>query len=332
MRVRLPGARHVRRAPVYTLAILLLACGDAAPESEAGPLPSAAQVDRDNAPPEILDVSLEPASPAPGASVRARVEVDDPDGDPVKMTYDWTLDGEPVGSGLAKLVLTSGSRDQRLEVTVVASDGRADSDPARAWAHLGNRPPRVERLLVGPGLEITAGDEVAVEAVADDEDGDALTLRHVWKVNGVRWPHEGAVFATGSLAKGDEIVVEVRAHDGTDLSEPLATSPIRVVNRPPRVVSQPGASAPAGGFHYVVKAEDPDGDAPLEFALEQAPRGMRIDSRSGEIRWQPDAGQAGEHRVEVLVDDGNGGRVLHVFDVRVGGESVARVSGVSDGS
>ena len=317
MRLRLLAARLVRKAPVYTTATLLLACGEAGPEP--GPLPSAAQADRANEAPYIASVSLEPAVPEPDAAVRAVVDARDPDGDPVKMTYEWTLEGKAVGAGLSKLALRGGMRDERLEVTVVASDGRADSEPMIASAHLANRPPRVDRLLVGPALEITAGTDVEVEALAHDEDGDAIELAYAWRVNGEPSPLTGATFSTAALQKGDVLVAEVRANDGIEESDTLASPPIRVVNRPPRVVSRPGASTPEAGFRYVVQAEDPDGDDSLRFELERAPDGMKIDAVSGEVTWKPQSGQAGTHPVRIVVDDQKGGRIAHAIEVQVGG-------------
>jgi hypothetical protein len=317
MRLRPLDVRRVRKASVYTIAALLLACGQAGPEPE--PLPSAAQMDRANEAPYIASVSLEPAAPEPGSSVRAVVDARDPDGDPVKMTYAWTLDGEAIGAGLSKLALRGGSRDERLEVTVVASDGRADSAPRVVSVGLANRPPRVERLLMGPALEITAGTGVEVEAQAHDDDGDPIELHHTWKVNGDRSAHTGPSFATAALETGDVLTVEVRASDGTHESEPLESPPIRVVNRPPRVVSRPGASIPEVGFRYLVQAEDPDGDDSLRFELDLAPDGMQIDAVSGEVTWKPRSGQAGTHPVRIVVDDQKGGRIAHAFEVQVGG-------------
>lgn len=317
MRVRLSGVRPAWLASVFTIPCLLFACAEAQETRE--PLPSAAEVGRANTAPSIVSIALEPAEPEPGASVRAVVEVHDDDGDPVKMTYEWTLDGEPVGSGLAKLALRDASRDSRLEVTVVASDGRDDSEPATTWAHLANRLPRVERLLIGPALEITAGTDVEVTPQAQDEDGDALEFRYAWTVNGEPTPEEGALFHTGALQKGDVLTVEVRAHDGKGAGEALASPPIQVVNLPPRVVSRPGPSAPHQGFRYQVEAEDPDGDGPLRFELEDAPDGMQIDAASGEVTWTPWPDQGGTHRVRVVVDDQHGGRIEHAFEVAVGG-------------
>jgi hypothetical protein len=299
--------------PVLPVA-LLLACGEPpeAPEPLAG-----ASAARDNAPPHVESVSLDPASPRPGGSVRALVEVTDPDGDPVKVTYEWKLRGEPVGGGMPKLVLSDAARGDHLEVAVVASDGRGDSAAATASAHLGNRPPEIARLRVGPSFEISAGTTILVEPEASDPDGDDVSFRHVWRVNGDVVEDSGAELDTASLARGDVVVAEVFADDGSDEGAPLASPEIRVVNAPPQVSSRPGPATAGAGFRYRVEAVDPDGDAPLGFELEKAPSGMRIGA-NGEISWMPSRDQAGLHRVRVIVDDRNGGRSSHAFEIAVG--------------
>ena len=314
MRVRPPVSWNLRLVAAMPAA-LLLACGDAAETPE--PL-AAASSERANEPPRIVSVALDPAAPRPGGTVRAVVEVADPDGDPVKATYEWKLRGEPAGGGMPKLVLHDAARGDELELTVVASDGRAESPPEIARAYLGNQPPEIARLLIGPALEISAGTAVSVEPEASDPDGDELSFRHEWRVNGEPVAGaSGAVFETSGLARGDVVVVEVRAHDGSDEGEPLASPPIRVVNAPPRVESRPGPAVAGAGFRYRVEATDPDGDAPLQFELEEAPAGMSIGA-GGEITWMPTPDQAGRHRIRVVVDDRNGGRVSHAFEVQVG--------------
>ena len=66
-----------------------------------------------------------------------------------------------------------------------------------------------------------------------------------------------------------------------------------------------------------MSAKDPDGDTGLQFHLENAPDGMSIDALSGAITWVPASEQLGTHGVSVIVDDLQGGRVRHTFEVSV---------------
>jgi hypothetical protein len=255
------------------------------------------------------------------------VDASDPDGDPVKASYAWTLDGQPVGSDLPKLVFQAGSRGQELAVRVVVSDGCSESEPEFARAELANHPPRIDRLHVKPALEITAGYLIEVKAEISDEVGDRVELSYDWEVNErpAPTPSTGSSFATDSLQLGDVVRVRVRGDDGSDEGNSLSSPPITVVNRPPQIVSQPGAINSTNGFRDQVEAEDPDGDAPLLFVLEDAPTGMEIDIASRMISWNPGPDQSGTHRVRVLVDDQKGGLVAHTFEIRVAGSVPAAV-------
>ena len=49
-----------------------------------------------NSAPEISELVLRPDSPRPGERLTAVVEAFDPDGDPVQLDFDWTVDGAAV--------------------------------------------------------------------------------------------------------------------------------------------------------------------------------------------------------------------------------------------
>ena len=327
MRLCPPGALRPRFATVLPIAFLLFACGGAEESAEAPePLAAAAASHADNSAPRIVSATFDPVTPVPGEAVRVVLDVVDDEGDPVKMLYDWTLAGQPAGSGSSKLMLRDATRGDALTVTVVASDGRAESEPMTVRGEVGNRPPRIERLMMGPALEISAGVDVEVQPEAGDEDGDELTFTYRWSVNGEPVDAEGPSFDTRALTKGDVVRVEVLANDGSADSDPLASPEIRVVNLAPRVTSRPVGSAADQAFRYLVEAEDPDGDGSFLFELVDAPDGMEIDASSGEITWRPRHDQSGTHLVHVVVDDQNGGRVSHAFEVAVGGAGPAAVS------
>jgi hypothetical protein len=309
-----------------TLALLLPACADEPSSSAAGPSAARAPGDPGNTPPLIASVELEPAAPRAGESVRAMVNASDPDGDPVKLVYEWELAGRAVGGGTQRLLLDGATRGDDFQVSVVASDGRAESEPFRVRGAVANRPPRVERLTVEPATQVTAGMTLAIHPEGSDDDGDAISFEFAWSLNGEVIDHEGPVFDTRSLTRGDVVKVAVRALDEWDASEALASPEFRVVNRPPHVVSAPGDSVMGDGFHYRVEAEDPDGDMPLRFELEDPPEGMKIGASSGEIDWRPNHDQAGRHTVRVIVDDLQGGRIAHAFELTVAGRA-ARAGG-----
>ena len=299
-------------SPHPSLLVLLvgvLACSAEAPPE--APLSAAPE----NAAPVVSRLELEPAAPMPGETVRVHADVTDPDGDSVALAYDWAVDGRPAGDGTARLRLPDSQKGQQIHVRVTASDGRLDSSPATRTVTVGDRAAVLDGLTIQPGHEVTAGESIRVVARATDADGDPVTIAYHWRVNGEAVDTTADHFDTSALKRGDR--VEVEAHVDADGGDSLTSPPIRITNAPPRVTSRPVPPG-ADGFRYRVEAVDPDGDTPLRFSLENPPRGMTIGALTGEVRWRPTRAQAGLHPIEILVDDGQGGRVSHAFELQVG--------------
>lgn len=276
-----------------------------------------------NAAPVIESVRLEPHRPERGRPVRAIVEVHDDDGDPVRLSYLWTLDGERV-PGDAQVALPRSRKGDLVEVRVTANDGTEDSRSVEASVRVANQPPRLRGLQIQPANHINAGTEISVRASADDPDGDSISYRYTWRVNDTVTDDEGPVLETRQLRRGDKVRVTAVASDGEDESEPISSAEIEVANAPPRIVSRPGGAGPDGSFRYQVEAEDLDDQRSLRFSLAEAPEGMTIGALSGRVEWRPKAQQTGSHPVEIVVEDMQGGRDSQRFELTVGVEEQAK--------
>lgn len=299
----------------------------AADDAESGQ--AAGKASRDpatNAPPTIRSLAFEPERPITGGDVRVVVEVDDPDGDRVWLDYAWQVGGEPVEGSTPRLSLRGVPKRTRIEVDVTARDGRDGRSSETLRADVANAVPVVGRVHVHGAESPTVGEPVLLQPEATDADGDPLSFRYQWSVNGVRQAEDGERFDTGNLNRGDVLEVSVRAHDGAAESETFALPPITLGNAPPRILSQPGEDFGSGDSFYQVRAEDPDGPGPLHYALENAPEGMRIDPETGAIRWTPRPDQAGVHALAVLVSDVQGGTSRQPIEVTVGGGSPAEAA------
>jgi hypothetical protein len=44
---------------------------------------------------------------------------------------------------------------------------------------------------------------------------------------------------------------------------------------------------------------------------------MKLDDLSGRVTWKPTPEQAGQHRIEIAVDDRRGGRSTQVFELAI---------------
>jgi len=276
-----------------------------------------------NLAPVIESVTLEPSDPSAGDPVVARVEATDTEGDRLRYSYTWRLDGERLPGSGPRVELPRSERGDEIELVVVASDGNSESEPYHVSTWVVNRPPRLLGIQIEPADHITAGTEISVTPSADDPDGDPLTFRYRWTVNGRRTGGSGPELETEHLRRGDAIQVWAVANDGEADSEPIQSPAINVANAPPRIISVPGGTGSDGEFRYEVEAEDPDNDRSLRYRIEDAPEGMKIEVLSGLITWRPTDSQAGTHTVQVIVDDLQGGIGRQAFEVSVGIDNAA---------
>ena len=300
------------------LLALPLACsgGDAttsAPAS-AGSGPSARSA---NAP--VIDgLVLRPAAPMPGDRVRAVARVRDVDGDRVEVRYEWFVAGERVEASGPEWLVEGAWKGAVIEVVATASDGRRESEPARAEVRIGNRRPRLISVHTQPWNDVPRGTPVVLTPEAVDDDGDRVRYRYGWEVNGEPVDAEGVSLPTTGLRLGDVVQARVVASDGSAESDPIDSARVRVINAQPEILSTPGELAKDGVFRYAVEVRDPDSEAPLRFSLRSAPQGMSIDPASGEIVWSPSATQAGSHEVQVRVADADGAATIQHFELSVG--------------
>jgi hypothetical protein len=105
-----------------------------------------------------------------------------------------------------------------------------------------NRPPVIQRLSVDPSSPVP-GDHVRAMATAVDPDGDPVTVRYVWTVDGQTLAETGPEIAPDALAPGSRIEVEAVASDGRLESQPEQAS-VEVRGTPPEVTSVGLAPAP----------------------------------------------------------------------------------------
>jgi hypothetical protein len=304
-----------RRRPWVLPALLVsaLACGGSGSEpsrSSSGRLTG-------NLEPVVDSVRLDPAEPFSGGVVRAIARTRDPEGQPLELRYDWSIDGVPVPQSGTELQLDRVRKGSVVGVSVTADDGVWKSRPRRAEVRVTNRRPQLLSVHTEPWEEVARGTPVSLEPRAIDLDGDSLAYRYQWQVNGARVEGSEASFATAGLQLGDVVRARVAATDGESESDPIDSAAVRVVNAYPSILSAPGEFSSDGTFHYRVEAADPDGKGDLRFRLRTSPAGMDIHPASGEIFWQPSPAQVGSHPVAVEVSDPYGATTVQEFEVDV---------------
>jgi hypothetical protein len=289
--------------------VLLCACGgteSGPPQQSMVPQKSGPAARAQNRAPLVERVVFEPAEPVPGRAIQAKVEARDPDGDPLRLTYRWTLNGRPVAEDGESLSGDALSRDDRVEVAVVASDGFLESQEAHARVAVQPSAPLINMVSFDPSEDVKPGTEVTALVDASAADDAQLRLDYRWLVNGDETRARGRSFDTTELRRGDKLQVEVTASDGDASSEPVLSTALEMANSPPKLAGIPKAERVGDAFRYQFEAKDPDGDRSLRFSLGEAPAGMTIDPIYGVATWRPTKEQAGRHVIEVAVNDNHG--------------------------
>ena len=316
--------------------LLLLACGGEPEQPErhswADVVQQAggdeAERKTSNDTPVVRSVRIDPAEPFPGDRIRAVVDVDEPDGNRFALGFTWKLDGKLLGRGASSIDLPDDLRaGDVIEVTVVAGDGIAESEPKRATATVGNQRPRLLGISIAPAGVILPGETIVVTPEAVDPDGDELEYDYSWTVNGEAheidaWDPQDH-FSTAGLRKGDRIEVTVVARDRRGAqSRPLSSGAIDLGDAAPEILSGP-AGYDGGTFRYSLEARDPQGGR-LRFSLRKGPEGMRVDPDRGEVLWLPAPNQTGIHPVEIVVENSGGIRAIQAFELEVSMGAVTR--------
>lgn len=224
-----------------------------------------------NSPPPAPQVAFAPERPRRGDGLNLSLKQPaDPDGDAITYRYTWSRDGQKLPDPADQSQIARGAlrKGERWAVEVVAMDGEAESPPVRAEVVVADTAPSALALKLcdGPvreGAELTA----LIETQSVDADGDAITYRSEWAVNGKPVPQsQGQLKLTGvALKKHDLARVVVTPFDG-ELAGPPAAAECGVVNTPPtapQLAIEPVEPSAKSGLAVRVArpAADRDGDA-----------------------------------------------------------------------
>lgn len=248
------------------------------------------------------EVALLPEAPKAGTMLRAVVS-----GDAVEVR--WLRNGQPLATE-GDTLLTTGFRKGDV-IRVVA--GPAGSERA-AEAVLLNAPPVIRSVTILP-RPFYKGQDIVAEVQGWDPDGDSISYKYEWTVNGERvYETDGHVLSGGSYGRGDAIAVKVVPFDGESEGESFKAEAGQAGNSPPRFTSTPPADF-SGRFLYSPVVSDPDGDS-VALSLERSPEGMAIGN--GVIEWRAKDDQNGSFEVTIAAEDGSGGKALQTFELKVG--------------
>jgi serine protease AprX len=238
----------------------------------------------DNAPTAKVDLKFQSTVSGAGQGVRptgsasANVQTTDPEGDPVTVTYVWTVDGTVKRTVTHTNAMTdtfswSGlSAGQVVSVSVTPNDGTMNGAAVTGSGTVAESAPSTAVTVEG---QLNPQGTITAHANSTDRDGDVVSMTYVWTVNGTTVRTLKATSNntdTLSLAPyhyGDVVMVSVTATDGW-LTGTAATASATLVDHAPMasVNLQPvnlagyshAAWRPNGSAVAQVNAQDPDHD------------------------------------------------------------------------
>ena len=140
-----------------------------------------------NAPPTMISATIAPTSPDTDDVLTATPAAQDPDGDPLTYSYQWTKNGTDIagamGATLDLALSGNGDRGDAIAVRVTASDGSATSAPlTSASVTVINSAPSVSVTLTP--IKPSHKDMLTADVTVSDADLDSVTLTYVWRVEG----------------------------------------------------------------------------------------------------------------------------------------------------
>ena len=265
-----------------------------------------------NSPPPAPALVFSPERPRRVDGIAIAIEqAPDPDGDVIRYRYAWTRDGQRFEAPPDQAQIPRGvaKKGQRWAVEVVASDGEADSPAVRHQAVIADTAPGPTAVALCD-RPVPAGTvpQARITLAAFDADGDPITYRHDWIVNGKAIPAaQGQARLTApALRKHDLVRVVVTPWDG-DLAGPPAMGECAVENTPPTapiVALEPADPTAPRGVSVAIRkpSSDRDGD-PVAYRYAWYRDGLRTPHDTAVI--PPAVMRHGETwRVEVTAFDG----------------------------
>ncbi|MGE5690197.1 MAG: OmpL47-type beta-barrel domain-containing protein [Pseudomonadota bacterium] len=227
-----------------------------------------------NSAPTVTSAAIDQASPHTGDTLTVAVSSADADGDARTLAYQWRRNGVDLagetGAALDLSQAGNGDRGDTISVRVTADDGSATSTPVTTAAVTVLNTAPTATVALAPAA-VGTNDTLTATATKGDDDGDAVTLTYVWKVNGTTvktTPGTSSLSDTldlsqpGNGGRGDTITVEATPSDGT-ANGTAATDAVGVDNALPTatVSLAPGAPATNATLTATATRADTDGDA-----------------------------------------------------------------------
>ncbi len=269
----------------------------------SGTAVTSATVTIQNSAPVAASLSISPADPNAGEALTASYAYSDADGDAQSGSeIRWFKNSVEQTAFLNRLTVPAGStaKGDKWSFSVRPKDGTTFGTPlTSAEVPIANNAPLASSLAIQPAQPGTDDNLVAAYTYADT-DGDPESGTEVrWFKNGTE---AQAYFGLKTLpasatTKGESWYVTVRPRDGTDFGQLVTSTPVLILNTPPRATNvnlsplSPKATDPlVASYTY----SDADGDDQQSTELRWYRNDVEVTSLAGQLTVPAGTAKAGE--------------------------------------
>jgi hypothetical protein len=220
-----------------TTLVLSTGCGEEPEETTtSATLPTTTTTTTGNQVPYSISAYILPASPDVGDTLNCIVDspLIDPDGDPVTVITNWTVNGAVISQSKASVSAPNFSKDDVVACVVTPNDG-IDDGPSTTTEPviIINSEPRIEDVTLSPDPASVA-DAIYCDWTFTDADSDEDQSTVSWTINGTEGSTEIALVT--DFVEGDLISCTVTPFDGDDLGAEKSASLV-VGNAAPSIVT-----------------------------------------------------------------------------------------------
>lgn len=273
---------------------------------------------KENLPPRIVELYLEPSNPKRGDDVKLNLKVVDRENDPVDIQISWFLNGKKVPEQNSYIFQKNiAKKGDLLYALVRVRDRFGETEKETEKIFIANSPPRIASFQVSPANP-TYRDKIKVNYTVEDPDGDECFVRVRWMINDELTENEGDEFIPEKAKPGDEISALLTPFDGELYGEEIRTGKVKIANLSPEFVSLPPTSVPSDGdvLRFKILAKDPEGQK-LHYLIEgDVPKKLHINESTGEITWFIlDEERGKTYRITVIARDEGGGEARQIFEI-----------------
>ena len=192
----------------------------------------------------------------------------DDDGDSISFSYDWLIDGSPIGVNSNSLDGVYFDKHETIACIATPNDGTINGIAITSNViSINNTIPTISSAtLSSPTSDVTSAMTCTAGSTNDIDPADSISVSYAWVKNGSTISGQtNATLQPSSFASGDSIICLVTPNDGSDNGTPAASNAISIGNAIPSYANP--SLTPATAYETSTMtcspgaASDPDGDS-----------------------------------------------------------------------